>query len=857
MADPFSRLTARLRPRIARIGRRLGDQIAPAVRLARIDLQLSRTWSRHEGALRQELSAGTASAYTDLVMTVAERDPPLAQVVAHALPARLAAVSDDDRRRLLRLLRVVARDRPETLPLVIRTLPALLSRLDDESVARYLARGLELHAGSARKAESFLRMESGEGQRVADRLERGLRLSAVQRTLSLYARAHCGRDVQVRAGDGAFTDGRHIHLPALLDRFGDDRDFLTYRVLTARAAGYLEFGTLDLDLSLISGDWPDREPGELEVERLLRSFPNTSLARDLFGLLEELRIEARVRAEYPGVARDMDRLDESFRAPLRELDGLAPAEQAVEALVRRARGLEPPALPNPAAAAAAERAAPHLDRVRGVSATIGDTVAALQAAYAPLDALLRRVDPDSLTRLDQPDDDGDGAGAPGDAGGSDEGRGDGEGGRPPGSDGAERQAGPEDDPRDDYAARPVSPLEAGLRTDALSPADRDVESQALDLLDALREADPGEGASLAELRRKLHDEGRSYDEMAAFLDRNEAPSGPTAEGQPDPAGPVDGEREAVTGDRLDRDEASAGAQFLYPEWDRAIQDHKPDWVRVTEYVLEPGSRDFVQQVRDEHGALIHQLRRSFEALRPEAVRRIRGLTDGDDIDLDRAIANRIERRAGGSPDPRFYVRHQRQERDVAVAFLVDMSSSTNEVVGADSRRIIDIEKQALVLIAEAVDAIGDRSAIWGFSGYSRDQVAFYIAKSFSDPWSDRVQERVGRMTWKMENRDGAAIRHATALLAKERSRVKLLLLLSDGKPLDCGCDHYSDRYAQEDTRRALQEARQVGVHPFCITIDPAGQDYLGDLYGDTGYTVIDRVERLPQRLPLIYRRLTR
>jgi nitric oxide reductase activation protein len=265
----------------------------------------------------------------------------------------------------------------------------------------------------------------------------------------------------------------------------------------------------------------------------------------------------------------------------------------------------------------------------------------------------------------------------------------------------------------------------------------------------------------------------------------------------------------------------------------------------------------VQQVRDEHGPLIHQLRRSFEALRPEAVRRVRGLTDGDDIDLDRAIANRIERRAGGSPDPRFYVRHQRQERDVAVAFLVDMSSSTNEVVGADSRRIIDIEKQALVLIAEAVEAIGDRSAIWGFSGYSRDQVAFYIAKSFSDPWSDRVQERVGRMSWKMENRDGAAIRHATALLARERSRVKLLLLLSDGKPLDCGCDHYADRYAQEDTRRALQEARQVGIHPFCITIDPAGQDYLGDLYGDTGYTVIDRVERLPQRLPLIYRRLTR
>jgi nitric oxide reductase activation protein len=186
-----------------------------------------------------------------------------------------------------------------------------------------------------------------------------------------------------------------------------------------------------------------------------------------------------------------------------------------------------------------------------------------------------------------------------------------------------------------------------------------------------------------------------------------------------------------------------------------------------------------------------------------------------------------------------------------------MSSSTNEVVNEQATRVIEVEKAALVLIAEAVDAIGDSCAIYGFSGYGRQQVAFYVAKDFEDPWNDTIRQRVGRISWKMENRDGAAIRHCTRKLSAAPGRVKLMLLLSDGKPLDCGCDHYSDRYAQEDTRVALQEARQAGIHPFCITIDPRGQEYLSRMYGEVGYTVIDRIEALPVRLPLIYRRLTR
>ncbi len=852
MAGPLSRLAQQLSPRVAalgaRLGRRLGDQIAPAARLARIDLNLARSWSRHVDALGREAGPAVANSYTRLVLEVAEVDLGVAKAVAHSLPDRLAALPAPARARYLRVVLAVAKDRVSALPLVIRTLPDLLERLDDASLARYLARGLALHAESPRKAESYLRVESGEARREADRLQRGLALDSVRRTLALYARAHCGRDVQVVAGDGAFTDGRRIHLPAALDRFGDDRDFLLYRVLTAQAAGFLEFGTLDLDLAEIEGQWPDREEGEVEVERLLRAFQNPSLARDLFTVFETWRVEARVQAEYPGVARDMARLDEAWRPPLRPLADLAPAEQAVEHLVRLTRGHP---CPKARAMGPSPRPAPPRSRWRACAppapacATASPPCRPATRPWTPCCARSIPIRWSAWTVGLKPAGGGGAASDAGDRGGAPEpgpSR-----GRLPAK--TTRHPAPTSPPRRPPSGGPAP------RVDGRGRPRRG--QRALDLLDAMREARPPTAPASPSCGASSSTRGAATRRWPTSWTATRAPAGGRVEDSRSPPRAGLPPALAAAAATLEKDATVAGRQQLYPEWDCGIDDHKPDWVRVTEYVLQPGSSDFVEQVRREHGPLVSQLRRAFEALRPDAVRKVRGLPDGDEIDLDRAIQARIEYKAGGSPDGRIYMRHERAERDVTVAFLVDMSSSTNEVVGAGLRRVIDIEKEALVLISEAVDAIGDQSAIWGFSGYGRDQVAFYIAKDFKDPWDHRVAERIGRMSWKMENRDGAAIRHASALLAAQPGRVKLLLLLSDGKPLDCGCDHYADRYAQDDTRNALQEARKLGIHPFCITIDPGGPDYLADLYGEHGYTVIDRVEALPQRLPLIYRRLTR
>ncbi|MBK9645679.1 MAG: hypothetical protein IPO67_11100 [Deltaproteobacteria bacterium] len=849
----LQRLATGLRERLEAqpgvVGRaaQLARHARPAAELALADRGTLRAWMRYIGPIHTSLGVQAETGYTRLVLRAVKIEARTGRLVALTLPDQLARVRPERQRDYFELLELVLSTRPNALGLVARTLPELMERLSGPALRRFLSEGLNLHTSSERVAESFLKRESERGQQELERLTLGLPLKEVSRALALYARAHCGEDVQVRADPGAssaqpaWSEGRHIHLPERVDRYGDERDFLIYRVLTARTAGYLEFGTFDLHLQQVPGEWPTAHPGEGDLERFLRSFPNKSLARDLFRLAEDARVEARVIAEYPGIARDLAVLRPDELALRPEITDLAPAEQLVEALLRRSWGA-PFSDDLPIRVRAAAEAAWSLLRpesVRGVE----DVAAAVQSAFPLAYRLMTFVEDGDL----RPND-GQGQGGSGRRDRvetPDVGR---------GADSREDDAG---QPQDGYRGLEEPMLGTALRPEALSAEDRAEDEAARELRAAMTEE--GLDATLSEIRRALRQQtplnDRSYDEMVAFLERNAAPEGAIVEDSETPSRP--GPLPGPLGAALDPDNDPAAPSFLYPEWDQGIGDVKPQWTRVREHVLTPGSREFVTSVLEEHGPTLRGLRKRFQALRPEALRRVKGLVDGDILELDRAIDARITARSGGSPSERLYTRQLRDQRDVAVAFLLDMSSSTNEVAAEGGKRIIQVEKEALVLIAEAVDAIGDACAIWGFSGYSREHVAFYIAKEFDDAYDSRVKERIGRMSWKMENRDGAAIRHATMKLAKQPARTRLLILLSDGRPLDCGCDQYFDSYAQADTRAALREARKLNIHPFCITVDPRGESYLEALYGEVGYVVIEDVASLPSRLPALYRRLTR
>ncbi len=302
--------------------------------------------------------------------------------------------------------------------------------------------------------------------------------------------------------------------------------------------------------------------------------------------------------------------------------------------------------------------------------------------------------------------------------------------------------------------------------------------------------------------------------------------------------------------------------FFYDEWDRELNDYRLNWCRVIERRNPAGSRTFIELTRSRHGGLLTSIRHQFQMMKPESLRRITGELDGEDFDLEAAIANAIDRRSSGITNERLYIRRLRRQRDVAVSFLLDMSSSTartisrhpNQPYTRPGQRIIDLEKEGLVLMSEALEAVGDVYSIYGFSSEGRRNVQFYVIKDFDESHSDQVERRIGGVTYHNNTRLGAALRHAATRLGAQPARTKLLILLSDGRPYDH--DYGDARYAREDTKVALRQARMAGITSFCITIDREGEKELKDLYGDVGYTIIDDILSLPERLPGIYRRLT-
>jgi nitric oxide reductase NorD protein len=302
--------------------------------------------------------------------------------------------------------------------------------------------------------------------------------------------------------------------------------------------------------------------------------------------------------------------------------------------------------------------------------------------------------------------------------------------------------------------------------------------------------------------------------------------------------------------------------FNYDEWDRELTDHRLGWCRVVEKRVKDGDAQFVDQTKERHKGVISSIRHQFQLMKPENLTRVTNEVDGEEFDLNAVIDYVIDRRADGHQSERIYTKRLRRRRDVAVSFLLDQSSSTARTIGRHplqpytrpGRRIIEIEKEGLVLMSEALEAVGDVYSINGFTSEGRRNVKFYVVKDFGEKYSDEVKRRIGGITYQNNTRLGAAIRHATAKLAKQDARTRLLIVLSDGRPYDH--DYGDARYAREDTREALRQAKNEGITPFCITIDRESESELKDLYGEIGYTIIDDVLTLPERLPGIYRRLT-
>jgi nitric oxide reductase NorD protein len=314
-----------------------------------------------------------------------------------------------------------------------------------------------------------------------------------------------------------------------------------------------------------------------------------------------------------------------------------------------------------------------------------------------------------------------------------------------------------------------------------------------------------------------------------------APDGDYREAQGEPRA---GDIGVATGDERD--------VWLYNEWDHGRRHYRKNWCVLRELDVHPQDELFVSRTLRKYAGLAGRLRRTFEAMRGED-RLLKKQKNGDNVDLDALVEAIADARSGREMTDRLFVKQHRVDRDIAVMLMVDMSGSTKGWIN-------DAEREALVLLCEALEVIGDRYAIYGFSGNTRKRCELYRVKRLDEPYGEAVRARIAGIRAQDYTRMGVTIRHLTYLLSQVHARTKLLITLSDGKPDDY--DGYRGRYGIEDTRQALIEAKRLAIHPFCITIDREAREYLPHMYGPVNYTLVDDVWKLPARVSEIYRKLT-
>jgi nitric oxide reductase NorD protein len=721
-------------------------------------------------------------------------------------------------RRVLSLTKEIAAVDGEAALSAFRSSAKALHSVSIDQFEAWARRGLSTGRSDARTRRSYFSLETRGSYEALHSGSTGLSLESVQHLLRLYVEALTGSEVEVAAlaaipDESRIGDGRTIHLPALVNEFGDEEfDFRLYKVLAAHGAGQIEFGTYETGAARLGGafraiaetyatqnrDALDafsiademvasanvppasseqklRHPSsDLDYRAVLRLFPQTQLARRIFGTLENGRIDRQLRRKYRGLSRDLDLVREYLsrnRPKIAELPATLVPFELLFQITLLGGALEDSRQYYSQIVSELEAIAG--DYLATPTATVADTLMATSRVYS----LFQSITPndDALQQVEVPE-----------------------------------------EPSDDTDETMATDRMQQPQTERMPPR-----KDARELFNAWND--------------------------------------PSAEGEPDELAGAEAWSEAEAPEQVLEEGEVA---YNYDEWDRELTDHRLGWCRVIEKRVKHGDRHFVDQTKARYKGVISSIRHQFQLMKPENLIRVANEVDGEEFDLNAVIDYVIDRRADGHQSERIYTKRLRRKRDVAVSFLLDQSSSTARTIGRHplqpytrpGRRIIEIEKEGLVLMSEALEAVGDVYAITGFTSEGRRNVKFYVVKDFGEKYSDEVKRRIGGINYQNNTRLGAAIRHATAKLAKQDARTRLLIVLSDGRPYDH--DYGDARYAREDTREALRQAKNEGITPFCITIDRESEAELKDLYGEIGYTIIDDVLSLPERLPGIYRRLT-
>lgn len=705
-------------------------------------------------------------------------------------------------------------------------------------VRQWADAGMQLTAGGEAAVLAWFGLASRRSVDLLEQLEGQVRLEDHKRLFELLIEAVAGRQVPIRVDDDddfragstglehlPGSDGSQIVLPPwvnLFDRYQDNFGF--YKVSIFHQLGYREFGCFAEIHTIIDQ---------------LRQMEDVPLAEQIFLIVEDARIDWQLARRFAGLKPQLA-LQKSAAAQRRVLRSGTPRAQLLEAMVRCSLDDRFESVVDESHWPEAALIWQQMETLR-FSDSVGDSVAVTRFCYGLIRQLLaENLESAALTLA------------------------------------LTVEELPE--PVSYRGEMEVAAVEATMKIEALvEQIEEALASQPEQALPAMSAMPDPDQLELGELKPGDISQGVAI--LLEELDRQVNPDQADLQ-------PGDGERlSELLGSISSR--TRERSLHRYDEWDHEINDYRARWCTLHEFRDMPLDEDYFRATLMTHEALSRHIRTELNRVKPEMLRKVKGVIEGEELDLERTIAYLVDRRAGLTPDDSIYVQRQRRERDVSTLFLLDMSASTDDIVpdpdaepmvppdvdddqyladffeqkrafDADARRIIDLEKESVILMAEALETLGDAYSVCGFSGYGREQVDYYLCKDFDEPLNADSMARIGGIRACRSTRMGAPIRHATRRLLETGSRIKALIIISDGYPQDhdYGADRNSRQYGLMDTMKALTEAKQQGVLTYCLTVDPSGHDYLRAMCPDSQYMVIQDIAQLPEELSRVYRSLT-
>jgi len=670
---------------------------------------------------------------------------------------------------------------------------------------------------------AYLKLESAQSEQRLQELMGQVQLHEEQRQLQLFAEAMSGTRLKIEAGEGLPTsDGQVVRLPARIDLHQEREDnYRWLKTALTHQLGCYEFGTFDYT----------RGNSYVAFDDQFRSYEQPMLAEALFTICEAARVDWQLARRYRGAAQDLEQV-KAAAAQDRPSVALSQRHQLLEVMVRYSLDAIPSAALTECGfldcflekhlAEAALNLCEVMDRLKSDMASVQTSMDVMASCYFIVSFTPIEVKPLAPVMY--------------------------------------------------RGVIPFDDASINLQLTALEDMDPDFtenDEDGVQMTGTTDEANP----NIDELQA-----GEVENPTAVISVDEDILVPDDLEQLDDPAGLKKMERL-----KQERKEP-AETTYRYDEWDYVIEDYRRRWCTLFEFRSLEQDVDFVPNTLSEHRGLATKVRRQLNMLRPELLRKVKGVQDGEELDLERAIEAVVDRKSGVSPSDNIYVQRQRKERDVAALFLLDMSASTDDLIEVEptvhvendddylhgfasvadepdkerGKTILDLEKESVVLMAEALEGLGDSYAVCGFSGYGRDRVEFYVCKDFDEPYNYQAKGNIGGIKPCRSTRMGPAIRHASKMLAATESRIKALIIISDGYPqdYDYGQDRNSKDYGVKDTTRALSEASQQGIQSFCLTVDPSGHDYLREMCPDQQYMVMQDITQLPDELSKVYRGLT-